>query len=85
LAFFDKRCRKPEEYKALNFFGPNIVTAEGEEWKKHRYFDTCQGLIPFRTICNPAFAESNLLLVHKITGFIVNIPIKLFKLKMCVR
>jgi hypothetical protein len=47
MAFFDKRCRKPEEYQALNFFGPNIVTAEGEEWKKHRYFDMCQGPFPF--------------------------------------
>lgn len=33
------RARFPkllDAYKALNFFGENIVTTEGEDWKRHR-------------------------------------------------
>lgn len=40
------RWPKPtEQYSAINLFGRNIVTTEGDEWKKHR------------KIANPAFSE----------------------------
>jgi len=34
-------------YKLIDLYGPNIVTTIGDEWLKHR------------TLCNPAFSESN--------------------------
>ena len=38
--------QKPtRQYELLNFYGRNIVSTEGDEWKK------------FRKLCAPAFSE----------------------------
>ncbi|THU96275.1 hypothetical protein K435DRAFT_965981, partial [Dendrothele bispora CBS 962.96] len=39
--------KSTEQYDVLRFFGRNIVTEEGEEWKK------------YKKICAPAFSERN--------------------------
>ncbi|GJE92931.1 cytochrome P450 [Phanerochaete sordida] len=59
------RFPKPvKQYKVLTFFGANIVTAEGDEWKR------------FRKITAPAFSERNNRLVWDET---VKIMVDLFE------
>ena len=40
-----------DDYKALSFYGPNIVVSEHEEWKK------------YKKIAAPAFSDVSFLLV----------------------
>lgn len=54
--FYWNRFPKPTEYYGvLEFFGPNVVTVNGELWKHHR------------KITSPSFSEQNNLLVHEQT------------------
>lgn len=57
------RARFPKAvhmYEALNFFGRNIISSEGEEWKK------------FRKICAPAFNDVSVIaLLGKDTNRVV--------------
>ncbi|KAF8605375.1 cytochrome P450 [Ceratobasidium sp. AG-I] len=39
--------KRPSDYEGLNVFGDNLVTTEGEQWKRHR------------RICAPAFSDRN--------------------------
>ncbi|KAI9197172.1 cytochrome P450 [Polychytrium aggregatum] len=48
-----------QEYRAFNIFGSNILTTEGDEWRKHR------------KIVSPHFSETNNLLVHHETQRLV--------------
>ncbi|KAH7912385.1 cytochrome P450 [Hygrophoropsis aurantiaca] len=48
------------QYEALNFFGPNLVSTEASDWKRHR------------AVAKPAFSEANVALVWTETIRIVN-------------
>ncbi|THU87661.1 cytochrome P450 [Dendrothele bispora CBS 962.96] len=52
--------KSTEQYDVLRFFGRNIVTEEGEEWKK------------YKKICAPAFSERNNRLVWDYTLRIIS-------------
>ena len=62
--------KRTEAYSVLEYFGSNLVTTRGAEWKRHR------------KVCTTAFSKSNLRLVKQTTAEQTDRLIQLWRSKM---